>query len=134
MENIYLRVKGIIRSGDRYLLVKRWLDDRVPEPYVWEFADTQLNFGETPDEAVLRGIHELLSVDGRIERVVYTWSNMIGDSQCVGIAYLCSLDAGEEDNIVLSEEFIDCAWVKREEFSEYIDNPLVLGDLEGAVL
>ena len=32
MENIYLRVKGIIKQDDKYLLIKRWVDDRIPDP------------------------------------------------------------------------------------------------------
>lgn len=134
MENIYLRVKGIIKKGDKYLLIKRWVDDRIPEPYVWEFVDAELNYGESPDEAVLRGIRDLLSVEGKIERIVYTWSNMIGDSQCVGIAYICSLDEGDEDNIALSEEYVEYEWVERAKFPEYIDNRFVLDDLEGVEL
>lgn len=91
MEKIYLRVKGIIKQEDKYLLVKRWVDDRIPDPFLWEFVDAEVNYGEAPDEAMLRAIGEILSVEGKIERIVYTWSNMIGDSQCVGIAYICSI-------------------------------------------
>lgn len=134
MENIYLRVKGIIKKDDKYLLIKRWVDDRIPDPYVWEFIDAEVNYGEAPDDAVLRAIREQLSVEGKIENIVYTWSNMIGDSQCVGIAYLCSIDAEEEDNIVLSEEYGECEWVERDKFQYYIENRYVLEDLEGVAL
>lgn len=134
MENIYLRVKGIIKKGDKYLLIKRWVDDRIPDPFVWEFIDSEVSYGEAPDEAVLRAIRELLSVEGKIERIVYTWSNMIGDSQCVGIAYLCSMDTDEEDNILLPEEYGEWEWVERDKFSYYIENRYVLKDLEGVAL
>ena len=134
MENVYLRVKGIIKKDNKYLLVKRWVDDRIPDPFVWEFIDAEVAFGEAPDDAVLRAIHDLLSVEGKIERIVYTWSNMIGDSQCVGIAYLCSIEEADETNIILSEEYGEWEWVEREKFREYIENKYVLNDLEGVAL
>ena len=132
MENIYLRVKGIIKQDDKYLLIKRWVDDRIPDPFLWEFVDAEVNYGEAPDEAVIRAIEEILSVEGRIERIVYTWSNMIGDSQCVGIAYICSLE--DDSSIILGEEYGEWEWVERDQFPEYIENNYVLNDLEGLEL
>ncbi len=132
MENIYLRVKGIIKQDDKYLLIKRWVDDRIPDPFLWEFVDAEVNYGEAPDEAVIRAIEEILSVEGRIERIVYTWSNMIGDSQCVGIAYICSLE--DDSSIILGEEYGEWEWVERDRFPEYIENKYVLNDLEGLEL
>ena len=132
MENIYLRVKGIIKQDDKYLLIKRWVDDRIPDQFLWEFVDAEVNYGEAPDEAVIRAIEEILSVEGRIERIVYTWSNMIGDSQCVGIAYICSLE--DDSSIILGEEYGEWEWVERDQFPEYIENKYVLNDLEGLEL
>jgi nucleoside triphosphatase len=134
MENIYLRVKGIIKKDDKYLLIKRWVDDRIPDPFIWEFIDAEVNYGEAPDDAVLRAIRDLLSVEGKIDRIVYTWSQMVGDSQCVGIAYLCSIDGNDEDNIVLSEEYGELDWVEKDKVSDYVENIYVLKDLEGVAL
>ena len=131
MKNTYLRVKGIIRKGDKYLIIKRWVDDHIPEPVVWEFIDAEVNHGEAPDDTVLRAISEQLSVEGKIEKIVYTWSNMLGDTQCVGIAYVCSIKEEDESNIVLSEDFGEWMWVTREEIPYYIENQYVLKDLEG---
>ncbi len=130
MKNIYLRVKGIIKKGNQYLLVKRWVDDHIPDPFLWEFVDTEVNFGEAPDEAVLRGIYDTLSVEGKIEGIIYTWSNMIGDSQCVGIAYLCSIEEADEENILLTEDYGEWVWAEKEKFGEYIENKNMLQDLE----
>ena len=132
MGNIYLRVKGIIKKDDKYLLVKRWVDDRIPDPFLWEFVDAEVSYGEAPDEAVLRAIGEILSIEGKIEKIVYTWSNMIGDSQCVGIAYICSIE--DEGNIVLGEEYGEWEWVERKDFPDYIENRHVLEDLKDVEL
>lgn len=134
MKNTYVRVKGIIKKGDTYLLLKRWVDDRIPEPFVWEFIDAEVEHGEAPDEAMAKAIMELLSVHGTIEKVEYIWSQLLGDTHCVGIAYLCSLTEDEEANIVLPEEYDSCEWVKRKDFPKYIENQYVLKDLEGKKL
>ena len=98
--------------------------------YIWEFIDTEVNHGEAPDEAVLRAIQELLSIDGKIEKIEYTWSNMLGETHCVGIAYICSIQEDEEKHIILPEEYGEYEWVKREEFEDYIENQFVLQDLK----
>ena len=134
MENTFLRIKGIIKKGDKYLLVKRWVDDRIPYPFVWEFIDAEVSYGEAPDDTVRRAIRELLSVDGTIDKIEYTWSSMLGDTHCVGIAYLCSIEEADEANIVLPEDYGEWTWVMREDFPKYIDNQYVLQDLEGKEL
>lgn len=134
MESTYVRVKGIIKKDNKYLLIKRWVDDRIPEPFVWEFIDTEVNHGEAPDDAMLRAIHEQLSIDGKIEKIEYTWSNLIGDTHCVGIAYICSIDEEEEHNIVLPEEYGEYEWVARNQFDHYIENQFVLQDLKDKAL
>ena len=134
MQSTFLRVKGIIKKDDRYLLLKRWVDDRIPDPFVWEFIDAEVNHGEAPDDTVLRAINEQLSVEGKIDKIEYTLSNMLGDTHCVGIAYICSIAEADEANIVLSEEFGEWIWVTREEIPEYIENQYVLKDLEGKAL
>ncbi len=134
MENTSLRVKGIIKKGDRYMLIKRWIDDRIPEPFIWEFINAEVAYGEAPDDTVLRAIREVLSVEGKISKIEYTWSSMLGDTHCVGIAYICSIPEEEEVNIVLPEEYGGLQWVTRDEIPQYIENQYVLKDLEGKAL
>lgn len=133
MADIYVRVRGIVKKDDKYLLIKHWVDDRIPDPYLWEFVEGEVNFGEAPKDAVLRWMDELLGVSGSIEKVLYTWSKVTGDSQCIGIAFLCSLE-GDESNITLAEEYGEWQWVTREEFGEFISNQYVLDDLIGVEL
>ncbi|MCH5256398.1 MAG: NUDIX hydrolase [Lachnospiraceae bacterium] len=134
MANTYVRVKGIVKKDNKYLVIKRWVDDRIPDPFVWEFIDTEVNHGEAPDDAMLRAIHEILSIDGKIEKIEYTWSNMLADTHCIGIAYICSIEAEEEHNIVLPEEFGEYQWVTRAQIDEYVENQFVLQDLKGKAL
>lgn len=133
MNDLFLRVKGIVKRDDKYLVIKRWMDDRIPDPFVWEFFDGEVEHGEAPDLAVLRAIRDTISVEGTIEKIAYTWSQMIGDTQCVGLAYVCSVEA-DESAFVLHEEFGGWEWITRGQFEEYIENRYVLKDLEGVTL
>ncbi|HKM04846.1 MAG TPA: NUDIX hydrolase [Lachnospiraceae bacterium] len=133
MDSMFLRIKGIIKKDNKYLVIKRWVDDRIPEPFVWEFIDGKVAFGESPDDAVIRLIRELIGIDGMIDKIVYTWSQMLGDTQCVGIAYVCNIDS-DESNFVLPEEFGAWEWIERDKFDHYIENSYVLKDLEGVEL
>ena len=130
MKNTFVRVKGIIRKNDKYLLIKRWVDDRIPAPFMWEFIDAEVMHGEAPDDTVLRAIRELLSIDGKIDKIEYTWSSLLGDTHCVGIAYLCSIREEDEASIILTEDYGEWAWVSRDELPNYIENQYVLQDLE----
>ena len=132
MHDLFIRVKGIIKQEDKYLVLKRWMDDRIVDPFVWEFVDCELEKGETPDQAVLRGVHEAVGVDAEIVRPLYTWSQMIGDIQCVGMAYLCRF-AMDEGSLMLSEEYSGFEWITEEELPIYIDNPKVLNDIKKAI-
>lgn len=133
MYDMFVRVKGIVKKDGKYLVLKRWMDDRIPDPFVWEFIDGELVKGESPDEAMLRLVNEALGVEADIDRIVYTWSNMLGDTQCIGIAYLLNVEA-DDSRFTLAEEFGDWEWIEREQFDYYIENRFVLKDLEGAQL
>lgn len=134
MNDLFLRVKGIVKKDDKYLVIKRWVDDRIPDPFVWEFFDGEVAHGESPDMAVLRAIRDTIGVEGNIEKMIYTWSQMIGDTQCVGIAYLCSIDADDASFVLPPEEFGGWEWITRDRFDYYIENRYVLKDLEHAEL
>lgn len=133
MHEMFARVKGIVKKNGKYLVLKRWMNDRIPDPFMWEFIDGEVNHGESPDDAILRLTSELLGVEGQIERIVYTWSNMLGDTQCIGIAYLLSIKE-DESHFVLTEDFGEWEWITRDQFNAYIENTYVLDDLEGVKL
>ncbi len=129
MHDLFIRVKGIIKQDDKFLVLKRWMDDKIVDPYVWEFVDAEIERGESPDHAVLRAIHEATGVEAEIVKPIYTWSQMIGDLQCVGIAYQCVLSR-DDGSLTLSEEYCGFEWITEEELSVYIDNPNVLKDMK----
>ena len=52
MDKFRILVKGIVQCNGKYLVVEKWYDDRIFEPYQWEFLDGVLEFSETPEKAV----------------------------------------------------------------------------------
>ncbi len=127
MEKYKVLVKGIVQHENKYLLVKRWYDDRIEEPYQWGFLDGTILFGESPDRAVERIVSEKSGMDAYIGKILYTWSFMMGDVCNIGLSYLM-VTAQEE--VVLSEELIEYKWVSKDEIKQYITNPDILEDIE----
>lgn len=126
-------VKGIVQRENRYLMLEKWYDDNIANPYQWEFIDGTAEFGESPDAAVIRIIQEQTGLTGVLERILYTWTFMIGSECNLGLAYLCQTDM-DEDSVVLTDDSKSFKWIEADEFSEYIQNKRMLDDLERAEL
>ena len=66
-----------------------------------------------------------------VDRILYTWTFMIGSECNLGIAYLC-LTEMEEDAVQLSEDLHDAQWITSAEFDDLINNKRMLADLQQA--
>lgn len=131
MDKYKILVKGIVKYEGKYLIIEKWYDDRIINPYQWEFIDGKVNFGESPDKAVIRTINEQTGLLAEIDRILYTWSFMVGEVCNIGIAYSCLTEA---DSIILSEELNDFRWIPKEQISQFIENKAVLADIDKAEL
>ncbi len=127
MESCNVMVKGIVQYNDRYLVVEKWYDDRIGDPYQWEFIDGRLEYGEDPERGVLRLIEEKTGVQAEVSKPLYTWSYMVGELWNIGIAYHCIATA---EGVILSEDLNEYQWITREEFAKYITNKRMLEDVE----
>ena len=127
MKDTKIVVKGIIRRGDKYLLIKKWYDDRINEPYQWEFVDGYVDIGDSPDDAVNQIVSDKTYLLVQNKKILYTWSYQVGETGYVGLAYLCEADS---DIVILSEEIQEYRWVKLEEFPDYITNHAILRDVQ----
>lgn len=126
MDRYRILVKGIIKYEDKYLIIKKWYDDRIADPFQWEFVDGVLEFKEDPDKAVIRHVYEQTGLTVVTDRILYTWSFMTGEVFNIGISYLC---ISSVDNVVLQEDLNDYLWVSRDELEKYIDKK-VFEDIE----
>ena len=127
MEKYKILVKGIVQCENKYLLVKRWYDDRIEEPYQWDFVNGSVIFGESPDKAVERNVKDKTGIDAYIGKVLYTWTFMMGDVCSIGLSYLLVTN---QEEVVLSEDLSEYKWVTKDEIKNYITNPDVLEDIE----
>lgn len=129
MSKFRILVKGIVSHQGKYLVVEKWYDDRIMDPYQWEFLDGVMEFGETPEKAVQRVVEEQAGIQVQVDRTLYTWGFTIGETCSIGIAFECS---SFTDQVVLCEDFNDSKWVSREELTEVITNEAILRDIERA--
>lgn len=131
MGKFRILVKGIVQYRDKFLAVERWYDDRIFEPYQWEFIDGEMAFGETPEGAVERIIKEKTGLSVQVNKPLYTWGFTAGEICTSGIAFLCD---AQSDEIILSEDLHDSLWVLKEDISQVITNQAVVKDVEKAGL
>lgn len=131
MGKFRILIKGIVRHNGKFLSVERWYDDRIFEPYQWEFLDGEMEFGETPDKALQRIVAEKTGLSVVPNKVLYTWGFTAGEICTTGIAFLCDASS---DVVVLSEDLHDYRWMTREEIPQVITNPAVIQDVENAGL
>ncbi len=85
----FVAVKGIVRAGERLLVVRRSALARG-EPGTWELPGGRLEFGEAPEDALRRELQEEVGLAAVVERPVATWTFVRGGlHQTVGITFLC---------------------------------------------
>lgn len=124
-------VKCVINYGSGYLLLKKWYDDRVDNPFQWEFPDGEVEFGESPERAAERIVTEATGLTAEAAKPLYTWQYTVSDVSNIGICYLLY---AHDIETVISEEYAESVWVDRFSFDKYIDNKNILDDIERAAL
>ncbi len=126
MSKFRILLKGIVTYENRFLIVEKWYDDRIVEPYQWEFIDGVLAFGEKPDDAVIRLIKEKTGLTVQIDSILYTWGFTAGETCTIGLAYRL---LSNQEEVSLAEEYPNYKWVNRDELEQYIKNKYVLEDI-----
>lgn len=129
MKKYGIKIKGIVKCEENFLIVKKWYDDRIDEPYQWEFFDTDLADGETPEATCLRYIQECTGIFTHISSMPYTWVYKLGDNEYLGLAFICKV---MDELVILSEDLYDYKWVSSEDLPNYIENKYMLDDLRRA--
>lgn len=126
MSRLEVKLKGIVEYDGKYLLVQKWYDDNIVNPYKWEFVDNLLIHGLKPDEYVVENIEVSTGLGVTVDRLLYTWTYKIGDTHYLGLAFLCH---AQEDIIILSDEYSNSVWVEPEKLQFYIEDTVMLQDL-----
>lgn len=129
MNKFKVKIKGLLKFNDEYLIVNKWISDNIEEQYQWSFFDVDLEADSSPEEQCLNYIQECTGIHAQVISIPYTWTYSLGDNNCLGIVFLCET---ENDMVFLSEELHDYKWVKADELKNYITKSRVLTDLAKA--
>ncbi len=88
---------GVLLNDSQEIFMQLRHDPGSPAHNFWEFPGGGIEFGETPEQAVIREVHEESGYDVEIVRLlpkIYTniWNN---DFQVLLLAYQCKITGGE---------------------------------------
>lgn len=123
----YVAVKALVFYKEKFLIVKRSSSARG-DHYYWELPGGRLEFGESPDDTLIRELLEETGLAAKPIHPIQTWSFFRGeDTQIVGITFLCETNT---DLVKLSNEHDTYAWITLDELNQYDFIPSVLRSLE----
>ena len=122
MKNVrfHITVKGIVVLNNQILLLKRVQPSSDGLGY-WELPGGGLEYGETPNQALVRELKEETGLDIIILKPAYTFTKIREDYQTVGIGYLC---IPKNDHVHLSDEHTDYLFASIEEAKELLDSEI----------
>lgn len=108
-----IRVVGIVSKGDDILLLKR-TQGRVEAEPVWELPTAKINFGEQPEEAVVRAIDEYLglSVESLELKDVVTFVALNNSARLYNLYIVYNITIAEDANITLSDRYSQYKFLK----------------------
>lgn len=122
MKNVrfHITVKGIVVLDNKILLLKR-VKPSTDGLGFWELPGGGLEYGETPNQALIRELKEETGLDIVIIKPAYTFTKIREDYQTVGIGFLCIL---KNDHVRLSDEHTDYCFVTIEKAKELLDKEI----------
>ncbi len=108
-----IRVVGIVSKGDDILLLKR-TQGRVEAEPIWELPTSKINFGEQPEEAVVRSIDENLglTVESLELKDVVTFVALNNASRLYNLYIVYNITLSEDASIKLSDRYSQYKYLK----------------------
>lgn len=122
-----LVVKGILFNKDfnRILLMQRSGDDPTGAN-TWEGVGGNIEYGETPEEALKREIHEEAGISEIVIRNVAYVTIVNGDAPYLIIAYICE---SQTETVTLSNEHQAFMWADQDECKAMLP-PAIIDDFD----
>lgn len=109
-------VVALIRNEEGKILIDRRNQPDIPEEHnKWEFIGGKINFGEDPEEALVREVKEESGLDVKIIRLLpkavnQLWLNQKPQRQIIILTYECAVAGGElkaKEDEISELKFID---------------------------
>ena len=117
MKKVYVAVKAVVLKDNRFLIIKRGTNEDVYAEQ-WDIPGGKVDFGENPTEALKREVMEETGIKVEIIKPLDVWTFFKdgGDTQVIGITFLCNFLSGD---VLLSEEHTDFRWITPMEIDNY---------------
>ncbi|AFS69444.1 NUDIX hydrolase [Exiguobacterium antarcticum] len=125
MMTIVTAVKGIVRYDNRILIVQRAAADSGGG--TWECPGGKIDFGEQPEDSLIREIEEETGLTVIVDRIAYASSLLTHpDRQVILLVYFCITATG---TVELSDEHDAYLWADESMIRKQIA-PSILADFE----
>lgn len=115
--NFHVTVKGVLIKNDEILLVKRTTPSSDGFGY-WELPGGGVDFGESPEQALIREFNEETGLQIEIQKPIYTFTTIRENYQTIGIGFLISCP---NKNVVLSDEHTDYQYVNIQNIHQFLN-------------
>lgn len=115
--NFHVTVKGVLIKNDEILLVKRTTPSSDGFGY-WELPGGGVDFGESPEQALIREFNEETGLQIEIQKPIYTFTAIRENYQTIGIGFLISCP---NKNVVLSDEHTDYQYVNIQNIHQFLN-------------
>jgi 8-oxo-dGTP diphosphatase len=103
---------GVVIRENRVLVARRKAGSHLEG--LWEFPGGKLEPGESPDDCLVRELHEELGISVRVGRILDTVYHRYPEKNVLLLFYECELIDGEPQALDVAE----VAWVGRSELSD----------------
>ncbi len=104
---------AIIEDQGKYLLTQR--KEKSDQGLKWEFPGGKLEFGETPEQCLIREINEELNIIVSVRDLFQVVSHIYGDRQVILICYRCHYVEGK----MFPQDCYDYCWVEKKDLLTY---------------
>ncbi len=116
MSKVVVSAKAIILNDDKFLVLKQ----SRPGMSYWDLPGGKLEYGETPEEAVIREVKEEVDLVVMPIKLIGTWwfFSPVNKYQVICLTYLCEArDFGIDLTKNPADETIkEYAWISKDEF------------------